>query len=29
LHDNEVRKVAETTITRLARKGYTEFLDLR
>ena len=26
--DNEVRKVAETTINRLARKGYTEFRDL-
>jgi|GEM_PF-5434704 hypothetical protein len=28
-YDNQVRKVAETTISRLARKGYTEFLDLR
>jgi hypothetical protein len=26
--DNEVRRVAETTISRLARKGYTEFRDL-
>ena len=26
--DNEVRKVAETTINRLARKGYTEFREL-
>ncbi len=26
--DNEVRKVAETTINRLARKGYLEFRDL-
>jgi hypothetical protein len=26
--DNEVRKVAKTTISRLARKGYTEFRDL-
>jgi hypothetical protein len=28
LDDNEVRRVAETTISRLARKGYTEFRDL-
>ena len=26
--DNEVRKVAEATINRLARKGYTEFREL-
>ena len=26
--DNEVRKVAKTTISRLARKGYTEIRDL-
>jgi hypothetical protein len=26
--DSQVRKVAETTISRLARKGYTEFRDL-